>query len=111
MCIRDSHYDFSAADRRKGGWIHAMSLEAPGGILTAQTMDPIRVVRRCKVSLIHTLANGDCVYDAGYNLAGWISLRVRGARGARVTLRHGEMLYPDGAVNQENLRTACVEDC
>ena len=105
------HYDFSAADRRKGGWIHAMSLEAPGGILTAQTMDPIRVVRRCKVSLIHTLTNGDCVYDAGYNLAGWISLRVRGARGARVTLRHGEMLYPDGAVNQENLRTACAEDC
>jgi len=50
------------------------------------------------------------VLDTGQNLSGWARLRVQGKRGARVTLRFAESLYPDGTVNQENLRSARATD-
>jgi alpha-L-rhamnosidase len=39
-----------------------------------------------------------------------VELRVRGPRGARVQLRHAELLYDDGALNVENLRAAKATD-
>ena len=49
------------------------------------------------------------LYDVGQNIAGVLSLVVRGERGARVVLRHGELLS-DGALYTENLRKAEATD-
>ena len=46
------------------------------------------------------------VYDFGQNLAGVVSLRLNGRRGQVVTVRHAEILNPDGSLNVTFLRTA-----
>ena len=53
---------------------------------------------------------GVWVYDLGQNFSGWMRLKVRGAAGAVVRLRHSEVLYDDGTVNVENLRSARATD-
>ena len=39
------------------------------------------------------------VFDMGQNFSGWVQLRVRGAQGTAVKLRHAELLYDDGTIN------------
>ncbi len=40
------------------------------------------------------------VFDFGQNFAGWTRLRCRGAAGTTITLRHAELINPDGTINQ-----------
>ena len=42
----------------------------------------------------------------GQNFAGWCRLRVQGESGQTITLRHAEVLNPDGTIYTENLRSA-----
>lgn len=95
---------------RTEGWTTAVPVEAPGGRLVSQMVEPIRVIQEIKPVKLSEPKPDLAVYDTGQNLAGWAELRVRGPRGARVTLRFAENLYPDGAVNQENLRKAAATD-
>ncbi|MEV6636840.1 family 78 glycoside hydrolase catalytic domain [Actinoplanes sp. NPDC051470] len=53
---------------------------------------------------------GVYVLDLGQNFAGWNRLRVRGAAGTRVTVRHAEILNADGTLYTANLRAAQVTD-
>src|SRR3546814_3235865 len=43
-------------------------------------------------------------------MAGWMALQVKGERGDVITMKFAETCYPDGKVNQENLRTADATD-
>ena len=49
------------------------------------------------------------LYNVGQNIAGVLSLTVRGERGAIITVRHGELIS-DGALYVENLRKAEATD-
>ena len=53
---------------------------------------------------------GVYVFDMGQNFSGWARLRVEGPRGTDVRLRFAELLYENGTLNQENLRSAQAED-
>ena len=53
---------------------------------------------------------GVFIYDLGQNMVGWCRLKVRGAAGATVTLRHAEILKPDGTLYLDNIRGARVTD-
>ncbi|GAA1891837.1 family 78 glycoside hydrolase catalytic domain [Asanoa iriomotensis] len=53
---------------------------------------------------------GVWVVDLGQNFAGWNRLRVRGPAGTTVTMRHAEVLNPDGTVYTANLRAARATD-
>ncbi|MGC9347754.1 MAG: family 78 glycoside hydrolase catalytic domain [Anaerolineae bacterium] len=91
-------------------WARPITADPPGGRLVSQTMKPIRVVRAIS-PIAHTeIRPGITVYDLGQNFAGWARIRVRGDRGSRVMLRFAESCYPDGTVNQENLRSAAATD-
>ena len=46
------------------------------------------------------------MYDFGQNFAGVVRLNVMGKRGQQITVRHGEVLNPDGTLNTTFLRTA-----
>lgn len=46
------------------------------------------------------------VYDFGQNFAGVVDLRLRAKHGQVVTVRHAEILNPDGTLNTAFLRTA-----
>jgi len=91
-------------------WATAVEVEAPGGRLVAQTLEPIRIVGSFAPQRLSQPRPGIYVFDAGHNLAGWAELRVAGPRGTQVTLRFAENLSADGTVNQDNLRTAAATD-
>jgi len=80
------------------------------GVLSAQMIPPIRVVDTLVPLKMTSPHSGVYVYDMGQNFSGWVELRVRGPRGAKVKLRHAELLYDDGTLNVENLRTARATD-
>jgi len=91
-------------------WMRPHIVDPPGGRLVAQPLEPIRVVDTLSPERVTEPRPGIVVYDLGQNIAGWAQLRVRGRRGQQVVLRFAESLYPDGSVNQENLRSADATD-
>ena len=53
---------------------------------------------------------GCYTFDLGQNMVGWVRLQVSGSTGDRITVRHGEMLNPDGSIYTANLRGATATD-
>lgn len=51
-------------------------------------------------------ASGVLVYDFGQNFAGVVELKINGKKGQTVTVKHAEILNPDGSLNTQFLRTA-----
>lgn len=57
-----------------------------------------------------TEKNGAYIFDMGQNMVGWVRLKVNAAPGSTVTLRHAEILNPDGTIYVTNLRGAKCTD-
>lgn len=74
-----------------GGWQPAAAVTAPAGRLEPAAIEPIRATRDVRPVQVTPLDDGHLV-DFGEMLAGWVRLRARGAPGARVTMRYGELL-------------------
>ena len=91
-------------------WTAAQAVEGPKGTLSAQMMPPIRVVDTRVPASMTNPEPGVYVYDMGQNISGWVRLRVRGPRGAAVTLRFAELVYDNGMINRENIRGAKSRD-
>ena len=91
-------------------WSAAQEAKAPGGILSAQMMPPIRVVDTIVPKSLTNPQPGVYVYDMGQNFTGWAKLRVRGPRGTKVTLRFAELMYENGMINRETIRRAKARD-
>ncbi len=53
-----------------------------------------------------TKVGDELVYDFGQNFAGVVDLVVDGHEGQTITVRHAEILKPDGTLNTDFLRTA-----
>jgi alpha-L-rhamnosidase len=92
------------------GWSAAQVVKAPGGVLSAEMMPPIRVVDTLVPRTLSSPHPGVYVYDLGQNFSGWVQLRVQGPRGARVKLRFAEEIYDNGMINRENLESAKSRD-
>ena len=73
--------------------------------ITASYGAPVKAHERFK-PLSCTEVQGKRIYDFGQNFAGVISLKLRGKKGQIVTVRHAEVLNPDGTLNTTFLRTA-----
>lgn len=69
---------------------------------------PITTKHTFKPQLIKKTENS-YIYDVEQNISGVLSLTLNGERGAKVVLRHGELLL-DGALYTENLRKAEATD-
>ena len=91
-------------------WPPAQLVSAPGGVLAAQMIEPIRVTETLKPVSVKEIKPGVFIYDLGQNMVGWCRLLVSGAAGTQVTLRHAETLKPDGSLYMANLRGAEVTD-
>lgn len=77
---------------------HPQIRAAYGAMVTAhEYMEPVSCTK---------LADGALVYDFGQNFAGVIDLRIQGKKGQTITVRHAEILNPDGTLNTAFLRTA-----
>jgi len=91
-------------------WQRVQVGEVGGVALSAQMMPPMKVVQTLRPKWITQPRPGLFVVDFGQNFSGWCRLRVRGSAGTTVTLKHAEVLFDNGLVNQQNLRTARATD-
>jgi len=78
--------------------------------LESQVMEPVREQVELKPKKITELQPGSWVYDLGQNMVGVVRLKVSAPAGTKVTLRHAEMLNPDGTIYTKNLRAAISTD-
>jgi len=70
----------------------------------SQSNEAIQVVQQIEPKSVTEVKPGTYVFDLGQNMAGWCRLRVSGAAGQIVNLRHAEVLNPDGSIYTDNLR-------
>lgn len=91
-------------------WHQASAAEAPTGVLSSQMMPAIQVIETIVPLTMTNPAPGVYVFDLGQNISGWAQLRVNGPAGTDIRLRFSELLYDNGLINQENLRSARAED-
>src|SRR6185437_3095674 len=69
-------------------WIPVRLAAVPGGRLSAQMDEPIKVMERLRPVSVSRLSNGEWILDMGQNMAGWLQLKVKGKRGERVVLKY-----------------------
>ncbi len=120
--ISDSVYNGESYDARRetrgwdrpgyddSAWKTAEPVPGPEGVLSSQMMPAIRAVDTLVPLGMRNPRPGVYVFDLGQNISGWARLSVSGPRGTDVRLRFAELLYEDGTINQENLRSARAED-
>jgi alpha-L-rhamnosidase len=80
-------------------WKAAVISNPPGGILTVQSLPPIRITKEIVPVALSAPEKNIWVYDLGQNFAGWIRMKIPGSRGQHVHFRYGELIYPNGRVN------------
>jgi alpha-L-rhamnosidase len=120
--VEDSVYNGEVYDARRetpgwdtpgfddSQWIPAAVVEGSDGVRSSEMMPPIRVVDTAIPRKVTNPEPGVYVFDMGQNMSGWAELKVRGPAGTKVTIRYAEVLYKDGMINRENLRTAKSRD-
>ena len=74
-------------------------------VIFAENGAPVRAKERFKPVSCSKIEN-TLIYDFGQNLAGVVSLNLNGTAGQVITVRHAEILNPDGTLNTTFLRTA-----
>ncbi len=82
------------------GWQLAKEVIPPKGRPEAEADFPVGVRAVRGVIKVSKLNAWRQVYDFGQNAAGIFEIRVRGKAGQTIRLRAGEILNPDGTVNQ-----------
>ncbi len=80
-------------------WENVNIVEAPGGNMISQMMEPIKVIETIKPVALKNPQPGVYVYDMGQNFAGWARLKVQGKKGIKVVLRYAENLADNGMID------------
>ena len=91
-------------------WQPAQLVAAPKGVLSPEISAPIRITGHRKPVGMTEPRPSVFVFDLGQNMVGWCRLKMRGPRGAEVTLRHAESLQTNGTLYVANLRGAKATD-
>lgn len=82
-----------------------------GGLqIQAANSEPSRVIETISAIQLTEPKPGCYTFDMGQNMVGWVRLTLRGKAGERVTVRHAEMLNPDGTIYTASLRGANATD-
>ncbi len=102
------HYDarleqegWNTVDFDDSSWNSAITVPTPRGEIRLCEAEPIAVTKQLKPVSITKLDDG-YLYDFGQNCAGVCRLTVKGEKGQRIELRHGELLV-DGKLDIKNL--------
>ncbi|HTE19919.1 MAG TPA: glycoside hydrolase family 78 protein, partial [Armatimonadota bacterium] len=85
------------------GWESAKRVPPPGGVVSAQQIEPIKVTETLTSVMMIEPKPGVYLFDMGQNLSGHALLTVAGPAGREVTLRYGERLRPDGTLDQSHI--------
>ncbi|MHA1232265.1 MAG: family 78 glycoside hydrolase catalytic domain, partial [Candidatus Helarchaeota archaeon] len=92
---------------------HSVSIHNKHINLVAQKNEPIRIVKSFKPISINQTKNGTFIFDIGQNISGFCKIKVDNSicgPHSKITLRHAEVLNPDGTLYTKNLRFAKATD-
>ncbi len=78
--------------------------------LEATPDHPVRELERLAAQSVTEPQPGRYTFDLGQNMVGVVELSVRAPAGTVLTIRHGELLNPDGTIYTANLRGAPSTD-
>ncbi|MET9660483.1 family 78 glycoside hydrolase catalytic domain [Streptomyces sp. NPDC006510] len=93
------------------GWPPALVTDADHHLLVAAVDEPVRAMTELRPCSVERVSPDTHVVDFGQNLAGRVRLNVhRLAAGARVVIRHAEVLDESRRLYTANLRTAAATD-
>ena len=102
----DSHWSAVATGLRAVD----KSAPVPAVVVEPSGTDPVREFEQLQARSVRALSKGVYLVDFGQNMVGWVRLKVHGTAGQQVTVRHGEMLNPNGTLYTSNLRAASAVD-
>lgn len=112
-CVYDARLEmpgWDAAGFDDSKWRPAVADGAVKANLQAHPAAPIRRMKELPAQSLKEPKPGVYVFDLGQNMVGWARVRLKGAAGQKVTVRHAEMLNPDGTIYTTNLRAAKATD-
>jgi alpha-L-rhamnosidase len=90
---------------------NSASFPGVGGLqVQAAVTEPARCLATLAAVNLTVPKPGCYTFDLGQNTVGWVRLNISGSVGDRITVRHGEMLNPDGSIYTANLRGAEATD-
>lgn len=81
---------FDTADFDDSHWKKTKVTHAPGGILEAADITPIRIVKKIK-----PVAQNGNIYDFGTVLSGWAKIKCRGEKGRKIIMSYRERVEED----------------
>jgi alpha-L-rhamnosidase len=87
-------------------WSAVTERAEPARVLDGQVDQPVRQTGELHPRSKTEPTPGHWVYDLGQNMVGFVRLKISAPAGTRITLRHAEMLNPDGTIYTKNLRGA-----
>lgn len=76
---------------------------APSGNITSQQLRPIRNVMTIPAQSIKRIDDKSYLYDFGQNMSGVTRIRISGAEGTEVRIKHGERLHDNGRLDMSNI--------
>ncbi len=82
----------------------------PARALDSQVSPPVRQWGELPARAVSEPAPGAWTFDLGQNMVGVVRLKVSAPAGTVITIRHAEMLNPDGTIYTANLRSAKSTD-
>ena len=91
-------------------WTNATVRKENPRPLEAQVNEPVRKICELAAKTLTEPKPGCWTYDLGQNMVGVVRLKIAAPAGTQVTLRHAEVLNPDGTVYTKNLRAAVSTD-
>jgi alpha-L-rhamnosidase len=91
-------------------WQPATVREESPRPLQSQVTEPVRKICEIAAKTITEPKPACWTFDLGQNLVGYVRLKVAAPAGTKLTLRHAEILNPDGTLYTTNLRSAASID-
>jgi alpha-L-rhamnosidase len=91
---------------KESDWAAVSVREESFRLLQSQVMPPVRELCELRPKTVTPSRSGGWIYDLGQNMVGVVRLKVSAPAGATITVRHAEMLNPDGTLYTQNLRGA-----
>lgn len=74
------------------GWEPVDTLNAPGGTLTAQAEEPMRVTETLPATSVQRITQGNWLVSFARPVSGWVKLHLTAPAGTTMTLKYGERL-------------------
>ncbi|MFI5453568.1 glycoside hydrolase family 78 protein [Pedobacter sp. UC225_61] len=84
-------------------WKRVINRSAPSGNIVAQALHPIRNVEEITAKSIRKFNDSTYLFDLGRNIAGVSKIKLNGAAGTVVRLKHSERLYANGRADLSNI--------